>query len=174
MLMMTVEEIKNKIIAKFGSEIILETQTEQLQASLLVDKNKIEELCLFLKNDADLYFDYLNCLSGVDYAADRNELAVVYHISSIPYKHNLVLKVLLPFNRAENEMPVCPSVCKVWRSADWHEREAFDMYGIHFSNHPDLRRILCPDDWEGYPLRKDYAPAEVYKNLKITFDRKDD
>lgn len=171
---MKFEEIKNKIIEKFGSEIIIAEQTEQLQAQLTVDVNSLVRLCFYLKDDADLYFDYLNCLSGVDYATDRNELAVVYHISSIPYKHNIVLKVMLPFNRAANKNPQCPSVCEVWRSADWHEREAFDMYGIEFTNHPDLRRILCPDDWVGYPLRKDYVPAELYKELKITFDRKDD
>ena len=171
---MKFEEIKNKIIEKFGSDIIIAEQTDQLQAQLTVDVNRLVALCFYLKDEADLYFDYLNCLSGVDYAADRNELAVVYHISSIPYKHNLVLKVMLPFNRVEKENPVCPSVCEVWRSADWHEREAFDMYGISFTNHPDLRRILCPDDWEGYPLRKDYVPAELYKELKITFDRTND
>ena len=171
---MKFEEIKNKIIEKFGSDIIIAEQTDQLQAQLTVDVNRLVALCFYLKDEADLYFDYLNCLSGVDYAADRNELAVVYHMSSIPYKHNLVLKVMLPFNRAEKENPACPSVCEVWRSADWHEREAFDMYGISFTNHPDLRRILCPDDWEGYPLRKDYVPAELYKELKITFDRTND
>ena len=171
---MKFEEIKNKIIEKFGSEIIIAEQTDQLQAQLTVDVNRLVALCFYLKDEADLYFDYLNCLSGVDYAADRNELAVVYHMSSIPYKHNLVLKVMMPFNRTEKENPVCPSVCEVWRSADWHEREAFDMYGILFTNHPDLRRILCPDDWDGYPLRKDYVPAELYKELKITFDRTND
>lgn len=171
---MTFEEIKNKIIEKFGEEIILSSVEEGLQPQLSIDARNIIAVCEFLKEEPSLYFDYLNCLSGVDYAADRNELAVVYHISSIPYKHSIVLKVMLAFDRGSAESPVCPSICHVWRSADWHEREAFDLYGIVFSNHPDLRRILCPDDWEGFPLRKDYVPADEYKGLKITFDRKDD
>ena len=77
----------------------------------------------------------------------------------------------VPFERGSSILPVVPSVSDVWRSADWHERAAFDMYGIKFDGHSDLRRILCPDDWEGYPLRKDYEPAEVYNGLKIKFDR---
>jgi NADH-quinone oxidoreductase subunit C len=78
---------------------------------------------------------------------------------------------MIPFDRTSSTLPIIPSVSSIWRSADWHEREAFDMYGIQFEGHPDMRRILCPDDWEGYPLRKDYEPAELYKGLKIKFDR---
>ncbi len=168
---MTFEEIKNKIINRFGEEMILAEQTSYLQPQLIVDKNRIEELCLFLRDDSELYFDYLHCLSGVDYAADQQELAVVYHLNSIPYKHSIVLKVMLSLDRASTVLPRCPSVSNVWRTADWHEREAFDLYGIQFINHPDLRRILCPDDWEGFPLRKDYKEAEMYKGLKITFEK---
>lgn len=171
---MTFEEIKNKIINRFGEGIIISEQNAYAQPQLIVDKNKLEELCFFLRDDSELYFDYLQCLSGVDYAAEQQELAVVYHLNSIPFNHSLVLKVMLPFDRAAAETPTCPSVCMVWRTADWHEREAFDLYGIQFNNHPDLRRILCPDDWEGYPLRKDYKEAELYKGLKITFDRNND
>lgn len=171
---MTFEEIKNKIINRFGEEMILAEQTSYLQPQLIVDKNRIEELCLFLRDDSELYFDYLHCLSGVDYAADQQELAVVYHLNSIPYKHSIVLKVMLSLDRASTVLPRCPSVSNVWRTADWHEREAFDLYGIQFINHPDLRRILCPDDWEGFPLRKDYKEAEMYKGLKITFEKNND
>jgi NADH-quinone oxidoreductase subunit C len=95
----------------------------------------------------------------------------VYHLSSIPYKHSIVLKINIPFDRTSKELPHAPSVSKIWRSADWHEREVFDLYGIYFDGHDDLRRILCPDDWEGFPLRKDYVAAEYYNGLKITFDR---
>ncbi len=168
---MTFEEIKNKIIEKFGAEIILAEQADQLQASLTIASSQLKQVCLFLRDEPGLYFDYLNCLSGVDYATDKSELSVVYHLSSIPLKHQLVLKVNIPFDRNSSSLPSTPSVSEVWRSADWHEREAFDMYGIQFDGHPDLRRILCPDDWDGYPLRKDYEPAEVYNGLKIKFDR---
>lgn len=168
---MTFEEIKNRIILKFGASIILSEQVEQLQASLTIEVSHIKNLCSFLRDEPELYFDYLNCLSGLDYAVDRSELTVVYHISSIPFNHHLVLKVNIPFERTSSTLPSIPSVSEVWKSADWHEREAFDMYGITFDGHPDLRRILCPDDWEGYPLRKDYEPAELYNGLKIKFDR---
>lgn len=168
---MNFEEIKNKIISKFGEAVIIAEQTDQLQASLSIALSSIKDVCLFLRDEPELYFDYLNCLSGVDYSTEKSELSVVYHLSSIPYRHQLVLKVNVPFERGSSTLPVVPSVSEVWRSADWHEREAFDMYGINFSGHSDMRRILCPDDWKGYPLRKDYEPAEVYNGLKIKFDR---
>ncbi len=168
---MNFEEIKNKIKSKFGEAVISAEQTDQLQASLTIALSSIKDVCLFLRDEPELYFDYLNCLSGVDYSTEKSELSVVYHLSSIPYKHQLVLKVNVPFERDSSILPVVPSVSDVWRSADWHEREAFDMYGIKFDGHSDMRRILCPDDWEGYPLRKDYEPAEVYNGLKIKFDR---
>lgn len=168
---MTFEEIKNKIISSFGAEIILAEQAEQLQASICISAEHLQKLCSFLRDEPELYFDYLNCLSGVDYGIDKSELAVVYHLSSIPYKHQLVIKVMIPFDRTSATLPSIPSVSSIWRSADWHEREAFDMYGIQFEGHPDMRRILCPDDWEGFPLRKDYEPAELYNGLKIKFDR---
>ena len=168
---MNFEEIKNKIISKFGEAVIVAEQTDQIQASLSIALSSIKDVCLFLRDEPELYFDYLNCLSGVDYSTENSELSVVYNLSSIPYKHQLVLKVNVPFERGSSTLPVVPSVSEVWRSADWHEREAFDMYGINFAGHSDMRRILCPDDWEGYPLRKDYEPAEVYNGLKIKFDR---
>jgi len=168
---MNFEEIKNKIISRFGEAVIIAEQTDQLQASLSIALSSIKDVCLFLRDEPELFFDYLNCLSGVDYSTEKSELSVVYHLSSIPFKHQLVLKVNVPFERGSSVLPVVPSVSEVWRSADWHEREAFDMYGINFSGHSDMRRILCPDDWEGFPLRKDYEPAEVYNGLKIKFDR---
>lgn len=164
---MNFEEIKNKIITTFGAEVIVAEQAEQLQPSLTIDAKNIVSICKFLRDEPELYFDYLNCLSGVDYAIDKTELAIVYHISSIPFKHSLVLKVMVPFDRNSSSNPHTPSVSNIWRSADWQEREAFDMYGILFDGHTDMRRILCPDDWEGFPLRKDYEPAEVYKGLNI-------
>lgn len=171
---MTFEEIKSYLVSKFGESLIVSENTAQLQPSLTIDLNYFEKLCLFLRDDSKLYFDYLNCLSGVDYSADANEIGVVYHLSSIPYKHSLVLKLMVPINRESAELPKVPSISHIWKTANWHEREAFDLYGIEFTNHPDLRRILCPDDWEGYPLRKDYKAAEKYKGLSIIYDRTDE
>ena len=92
-------------------------------------------------------------------------LSVVYHLESIELKHKIVLKVLL-----QRENPDVQSVSCVWRCADWHEREAYDLIGINFLNHPDLRRILMPYDWEaGYPLRKDYKNPEFYHGMKVPY-----
>jgi NADH-quinone oxidoreductase subunit C len=89
---------------------------------------------------------------------------VVYNLFSIPFNQHLMVKVKL-----SREKPEIDSVSHLWKTANWHEREIFDMYGIHFNNHPDLRRILMPADWEGYPLRKDYKHQEYYRNIKIEY-----
>lgn len=169
---MTFEEIKNKILNKFSEGIILEENAQAVQPSLTIDKNQLTDLCEFLRDDNELYFDFLACLSGVDYSKDHNSLTVVYHLYSLIYEHAIVLKINTAFDRVNNVVEPVPSVSNIWRTADWHEREAFDLYGIPFSNHNDLRRILCPDDWQGHPLRKDYEPAEYYQGLKIKYDRK--
>ena len=103
------------------------------------------------------------CLSGVDYKDPKNEddrLEVVYHLYSMLKKHKLILKVEL-----SRDDPKVPTVENVWGIANWHEREAYDMYGIQFEGHSDLRRILCPDDWVDYPLRKDYVEPETYRGM---------
>ena len=106
----------------------------------------------FLKESPELQFDYLACVSGVDW---NDRLEVVYHLQSLPLGHKLVLKV-----NADRDAPKVPSLTTVWAGADFQEREAYDMFGIFFEGHPDLRRILLPEDWEGYPLRKDYVSPD--------------
>ena len=93
-------------------------------------------------------------------------MEVIYNLTSIPYEHNLMLKVVVPRNSNGSTLPSVPSVAHVWRTADWHEREAFDLVGIHFDGHPDLRRILLPTDWVGHPLRTDYQEEEQYHGIK--------
>jgi NADH-quinone oxidoreductase subunit C len=88
----------------------------------------------------------------------------VYHLYSFALNQKLVVKVLVPKSN-----PVVPTVSDVWATANWHEREAFDMFGMTFEGHPDLRRILCPEDWEGYPLRKDYKVQEFYNGMKVPY-----
>jgi NADH-quinone oxidoreductase subunit C len=166
---MNFEEIKTLLINKFGPEIILAEETTGLQPALLIQPDKIAEVCLELRDNTNTYFDFLSCLSGVDYGLDENKFGVVYHLASIPYKNQLVLKVIKEHDRQTKALPSFPSVSEVWKTAEWHEREAFDLLGIIFENHPDLRRILLPDDWEGYPLRKDYKTAEYYKGIKIDY-----
>jgi NADH-quinone oxidoreductase subunit C len=102
----------------------------------------------------------------VDYHLE-NRFGVVYHLSSIPYQTQLTLKVRTEKPVDPEQLPSFPTISNVYRTADWHEREAYDLLGINFEGHPDLRRILLPDDWEGFPLRNDYKSADYYKGIKI-------
>ena len=142
---------------------ITKSSHECLQPFVAVAPDAVAEICAFLKNDSGLAFDTLMCLSGVDYKNSKNEperLEVVYHLFSMRHRHKIVLKAEL-----SREDPVLPTVEAVWAIANWHEREAYDMFGIHFDGHSDLRRILCPDDWVDYPLRKDYVQPETYRGM---------
>jgi NADH-quinone oxidoreductase subunit C len=164
---MSFEEIKQLLSEKFGPDIITGEETGGLQPALLIHSEYIREVCLELRNNPKTYFDFLSCLTGVDYGIEANRFGVVYHLASMPYQTQLVLKISQENDRNPEELPTFPSITSIYRSADWHEREAYDFYGIFFEGHPDLRRILLPDDWEGYPLRKDYKTAEYYKGIKI-------
>ena len=164
---MNLEEIKYILIQKLGESIIVGEETTGLQPALLIDPDHIADVCLELRDNPQTYFDFLSCLSGVDYGVEASRFGVVYHLASIPYQTQLTLKISKENNRDLDNLPSFPSISSVYHSADWHEREAFDMEGIFFEGHPDLRRILMPDDWEGYPLRKDYKNAEYYKGIKI-------
>lgn len=164
---MSFEEIRELIISKFGPEIIIKEETSGLQPALVIHPDKIAEVCLELRDNEKTYFDLLECLSGIDYGIEENMFGVVYNLASIPYKTQLTLKVTKYHDRSREELPSFPTVSSVWHTAEWHEREAYDLLGIQFENHPDLRRILLPDDWEGYPLRKDYKAQEYYKGIKV-------
>lgn len=143
----------------------LELKTDQpTEPVLLVSPNEIDKISVFLHDNQELQFDSLILLSGVD-EVKANLLSVYYHIESTSIKHKIVLKVV-----TDRSNPEVNSVTSVWKGADWHEREAYDMYGIKFTNHPDLRRILMPYDWEaGYPLRKDYENPEFYQGMKVPY-----
>lgn len=111
----------------------------------------------FLKASPDLAFDWLANLGGIDYAAD-GRMAIVVDLWSVSHGHRIAVKAFTP-----REKPAFASVADLWPAAGWHEREAFDLFGIDFTGHPDLRRILLADDWVGHPLRKDYVfPREVH------------
>jgi NADH-quinone oxidoreductase subunit C len=138
-----------------------------LQPALLISPDDIVKVCLELRDNPATYFDFLSCLSGVDYGIEAGRFGVVYHLASIPYQTQLVLKVGREHDRTDEALPHFPSITSVYKGADWHEREAYDMCGIYFEGHPDMRRLLMPDDWEGFPLRKDYKNAEYYKGIKI-------
>ncbi len=124
-----------------------------------VEPYSIEEVCTLLKTADDLHMDYLECLTGIDFPDDE-KIAVIYHVYSYELKHRIVLKCFL-----DREDPALPTLSDVWRTANWQERECFDLLGVLFDGHPDLRRLLLPDDWEGHPLRKDYEEADDYHGI---------
>lgn len=117
-----------------------------------------------LKTDDALQFDWLACLTAIDYVAD-DEIAAAFEFRSTVHGHWLGVKVIMP--RSEPRMP---SVADLWPAADWHEREAFDLMGIVFEGHPDLRRILLPEDWVGHPLRKDYEFPREYHGIPGSYE----
>lgn len=131
---------------------------------VIVKKEIILSLCERLHHDSELYFDMLSCITGVDNGPEAGAMEVIYHLYSIPFNQSLALKVIL-----SRENPEVESVTPVWKSANWLEREVYDMLGISFTNHPDPRRILMPADWKGYPLRKDYKHEEYYRGVKIDY-----
>ncbi|HEX9016907.1 MAG TPA: NADH-quinone oxidoreductase subunit C [Chloroflexota bacterium] len=142
---------------------MLEVKAEGvLQPWVSVAPGSIRSIALFLRDDDRMKFDLLMCLSGMDYTGGK--LGAVYHLDSTTLGHKITLKVQVP--AAD---PHIQSVESVWKTANWHEREAFDLIGLIFDDHPDLRRILLPDDWEGHPLRKDYQVPEYYNGMKVPY-----
>jgi NADH-quinone oxidoreductase subunit C len=166
---MTTPEIIATLQAEFGPAI-LAVQAEAPDPFVQVEAARIADICAFLKNT--LRFEILNNLSGVDYlepdakkaakAGFEPHLEVVYHLSSFARPgERFTLKVVLPREGAE-----LPTVSTVWRTADWHERECYDFFGIRFLGHPDPRRILLADDWVGHPLLKDYEFPLEYHDIR--------
>jgi NADH-quinone oxidoreductase subunit C len=141
-----VERVKQKF-----SEAVLEVSAFRGETTLQIRPEDLLSLCRFLRDDPEMAFDFLIDLCGVDYLPREPRFQVVYHLCSTRTRLRLRLKVSLP-----GIDPKIASVFSVWKAADWMEREAFDMYGITFAGHPDLRRILLTPEWQGYPLRKDY------------------
>lgn len=136
-----------------------------------VAANRWNEIALFLRDDPRLALNFLRCISTVDLLAD-DKLACVYDLCMVPMErpaelktttHEFAVRVVV-----ERQNPVVPSVAHVWPAADWHEREAYDLMGVIFSDHPDFRRILCSDDWVGHPLRKDYEFPLEYHGIPAT------
>lgn len=139
------------------------------ELTMVIDPTRIVEACQFFKETEGLEYNFMSDMSGVDYyqhePAERR-FAVVYHLYSMIYNRRLRLKVYLP-----EDDPRLPTVSNVYPAADWEEREAYDMFGIVFEGHPSLRRILMPDDWEGYPQRKDYPLG--YEQVQFSFNYDD-
>lgn len=118
--------------------------------NIMVQPEQLHSLMAQLRNNIETNLDYLFCLTGVDWGTD---LGVVYHLESTTHRHSLVVKVKTP----DREYPTFDSVCDIWKTAEFHEREVYDFFGIKFNNHPNLKRLFLTDEWEGFPLRKDYV-----------------
>lgn len=147
-------EIVQHIQDKFPEDV-LGTEEFRGQASVTIKKDRMLEIFRYLHDEPSLNFDFPKDLCGVDYQGKRDvRFEVVYHLYSVKHEHMIRIKVPV----SESDCSV-DSVVPIWIGVDWHERECYDMYGIEFKGHPDLRRILLPEDWEGFPLRKDY-PAK--------------
>lgn len=147
-------EIAEKLKEKYPEDVV-DIQEFGGQVSVVLKKDRILEIFRHLHDEPTLSFDLLKDLCGVDYLGKREaRFEVVYHLYSVEHEH--MLRVKVPVTESDCSID---SVVPIWIGSDWHERECYDMYGIEFKGHPDLRRILMPEDWEGYPLRKDY-PAK--------------
>jgi len=119
------------------------------------------EIALFIKNEPELQFDSLQCITGVDMGLE-NDLEARYNFHSMSHKHFIEIRI-----QTDRKKPTIPSVETIWRIADWFEREVYDMYGIIFKGHRDLRRMLLPEDWIGWPLRKDYETPETFHGIVV-------
>jgi NADH/F420H2 dehydrogenase subunit C len=144
---MDTEKLKERILSL--APAALPEENKQF-VTFVIPSELLHSVIENLKNSADTAFDYLFCLTGADMG---KELAVIYHLNSTLHGHEIVLKVKL----ADRENPAVDSVCDLYRAADFYEREVYDLLGIRFNNHPDLRRIFLDENWQGYPLRKDYV-----------------
>ena len=161
---MTTEELVEYINSAEELQLVVELVPNTSPGCILVPAKDLLALMSFLHSDANLYFDSLSSITGIDNGVESNQMEVVYSLYSIPNDLHLMVKVIL--NR---EKPVVASLCSIWKAADWHERETYDLLGIHFKGHPDLRRILLPADWEGHPLRKDYEEQTYYRGVKVKY-----
>ncbi|MBI5509938.1 MAG: NADH-quinone oxidoreductase subunit C [Deltaproteobacteria bacterium] len=148
--------IVNRLKEKFGDAIGALT-TENPDPFVVVDRKALVEICKFLKTDPDLELDFLVSISGLDL---KEKMVAVYHLWGYKHRHGMVLKVECPPTDL-----VLPSVTSVWRAANWHEREQFDLFGFTFTGHPDLRRLLLPEDWVGHPLQKSYVYPTQYHGI---------
>jgi NADH-quinone oxidoreductase subunit C len=155
---MTVNEIHERLKAEFG-DAVGPLSEPKVDPVAVVKADRIVDVARFLKRTPGLEFDHCNDLTALDWPK-RNVIEVVYHLFSYGHRHGIVLKV-----ECDRANPVVPSVTDVWKAANWMERECYDMFGVAFTGHPDLRRVLLPDDWQGWPLRKDYQEQGGYHGI---------
>jgi len=173
------QALVDRLSERFGQRIT-GARLDTMDPWVEVSPEGLAEVCTYLRDEPDLDVNVLNCITAVDYFEPdpkkaqkvdwKPHLELVYHLSSLSNKTRLVLRVKLPRWKGdiEGQLPEVPTVSSIWRTADWHEREVYDLSGVRFLGHPDLRRILCPEDWVGHPLRKDYEKPLQYGGIRGT------
>lgn len=159
------DEIVDALRELLGEEAVRAVVVDRGELTVYIAPDRTAEVCKAMRDDEGLRFELCDSVSGVDYPDQRNRLHVVYHLTSMTYRRRVRLETAVGLDH-----PVVQSVAEVYPTADWQEREAYDMFGVVFEGHPHLTRILMPDDWEGHPQRKDYPlggiPVE-YKGAEI-------
>ena len=146
------EALFQAITAKFPEAV---PQENPQFPELKIPREKFRALMEFLHDDPAMKMDYPMCQTAVDWPEEK-KISTVNHLFSIQHRHKLAVKVDL-----DREKPSLPTVSDLWRGCEWFERETFEMYGVVFENHPDLRRLMLTDDWVGFPLRKDYKDSRI-------------
>jgi NADH-quinone oxidoreductase subunit C len=162
-------DIYDRLLAAFGDAVFgfedavpRESKEGPRDPFLRVRPGDIVEVARRLRDDPDLACDFLQNLTAVDWLKTET-FEVVYHLFSYRHRHEIALKTQVP-----RALPRLPSVASLWRNADWLEREQYDLLGVVFEGHPDLRRLMLPDDWVGHPMRKDYREATEYRGMPTT------
>ena len=163
------DNLVKELQSKFpGSKATLHAPLENVgNGSIEIEANALRDVCLYLRDHPDYQFRVLQVISGVDYV---EHLEVCYMLAN--FDLNRSLEIILKVKIKARLNPSLETVSDIWPAANWQERECYDMIGVEFKNHPDHRRILCPDDWEGFPLRKDYVAAKYYNGMQVYPDHK--
>jgi NADH-quinone oxidoreductase subunit C len=155
------EQLKNHpAVARllgWKQDVIQSIKYDRDEMTIVVDRSDIREACALLKQDATCPFNFLSDITCVDWYPSEPRFEVIYHLLSIPNKERVRLKI-----RLNSASPAVESLTSVWAGANFFEREVYDLFGVRFTGHPYLRRIMMPEDWDGHPLRKDY-PVEGYR-----------
>ena len=145
---MTNQEIQ-QIVSTWSDQLEFTEEASEF-LNVIVPKDLLLEVCTKLRETPELDFDYLFCLTGIDYGEN---LGVIYHLESLSEKHNIVVKV----STDDRVTPRLDTVSNIWRTAEFHEMEVYDFFGINFTNHANMKRLFLPPEWDGFPLRKDYV-----------------
>ena len=159
---MDAQSIFNHLAARVGDSVFGFTTEGTKDPYFKVKAEAWLDVAKVMRDDPELQFDFLDNVTAVDWLK-QSRIDVVYHLWSYSKAHQAVVKIELP-----RDKPQVPSVAPLWKAADWNEREQFDLLGVEFLGHPDLRRIMLPDDWVGHPLRKDYKEQDAYRGMPTT------